>query len=90
MRKIWDKIVAWLYKIPSDKRLLFAAGFIISAFFAIALEMKVCIVPAIVFGFLKVFFDNWTTGKADWWDFGATVIGGVLCQGFVLLHMWWF
>ena len=90
MRKIWDKIVAWIYKVPSDKRLHFVAGFIISAFFAIALGMKVCIIPAIVAGSLKEFFDKWTTGKVDWWDFGVTVIGGALCQGFVLLHMWWF
>ena len=30
MRKIWDKIVAWLQSIPSDKKYHFAAGFGIS------------------------------------------------------------
>ena len=40
MRKIWDKIVAWVLSIPADKRLHFVCGLIIAAFFAIALGMK--------------------------------------------------
>ena len=92
MRKIWDKIVAWIQSIPSDKKYHFVAGFMIAAFFCIALGMKACIVPAILAGFIKEFFDQWT-GEGDSWDrldFAATCLGGLLTQVFVLLNMWWF
>jgi len=90
MRKIWDKIVEWILGIPADKKLHFVAGFIIAAFFGLALGMKAVIVPAIFAGFIKEFFDLWTTNKWEWWDFAATCFGGLLAQGFVLLNMWWF
>lgn len=35
MRKIWDKIVALISKVPYDKLLHFIAGVLIAAFFAI-------------------------------------------------------
>lgn len=92
MRKIWDKIVKWLLSIPSDKRLHFVAGFILSAFFAISLKMTVCVVPAVFAAFLKEFFDAWTSPGGEGWDWGdflATILGGVLCQVFVLLGLWW-
>lgn len=89
MRKIWDKIVAWFLAIPTDKRLHFVAGFIISAFFAISLGMAVCIVPAVFAGFIKEFFDQWTGDQWDWKDFLATCLGGLLCQGFTALGIWW-
>lgn len=92
MRKIWDKIVKWLLSIPSDKRLHFVAGLIVSAFFAVALGMKVCIIPAVFAGFFKEFFDAWTSKTGEGWDWGdllATCLGGVLIQVFVLLNMWW-
>lgn len=41
MRKIWDKFVGWLYKVPFDKWLHYLAGLIIAAFFALALHMAV-------------------------------------------------
>ena len=90
MRKIWDKIVAWVLSIPADKRLHFVCGIIIAAFFAIALGMKFCFWPVIFFTLAKEFFDQWTGGKWDWWDFVATLIGALIPQGFVLLNMWWF
>lgn len=89
MRKIWDKIVGWIQHIPTDKKYHFVAGFIISAFFAISLGMKACVVPAIFAGFFKEFFDNWTGGPFDWKDLLATVLGGLLCQAFVALGLWW-
>ena len=85
MRKIWDKLVQLLNKIPWVKWLHFVAGLIIAAFFAITLGMKVCLVPVIIAGFAKEFFDKWTTGTWEWWDFVATCIGGLLIQFFVLL-----
>ena len=90
MRKIWDKIVAWILGIPTDKKLHFVAGFIIAAFFGLALGMKAVIVPAIFAGFIKEFFDQWTTDQWEWWDFAATCLGGLLAQSFVLLNMCWF
>jgi hypothetical protein len=90
MRKIWDKIVAWILAIPTDKKLHFVAGFIIAAFFGLALGMKAIIVPALFAGFIKEFFDLWTTQKWEWWDFAATCFGGLLAQLFVVLNMWWF
>ncbi len=90
MRKIWDKIVGWLVAIPTDKKMHFVAGAFLSAFFAISLGMKVAIIPAIVAGFIKEFFDKWTTDTWEWWDFAATCFGGLLIQGFVLLNLWWF
>ena len=90
MRKIWDKIVAWILAIPADKKLHFVAGFIIAAFFDLALGMKAIIVPAVFAGFIKEFFDLWTTNKWEWWDFAATCFGGLLAQLFVVLNMWWF
>lgn len=90
MRKIWDKIVAWIQSIPSDKKMHFVAGAFVSAFVCIALGFKVCIVGAVAVGLLKEAFDKWTSGEWDWWDFVATCLGGLLIQSFVLLHMWWF
>ena len=89
MRKIWDKFVAWLYKVPFDKWLHFIFGVLIAAFFACALGMKACIVPVVFAGFCKEFFDLWTTNKAEWKDMLATLIGGAFVQGFVALGCWW-
>ena len=87
LRKIWDWIVKQLYKVPFDKWLHFIAGVLIAAFFAITLKMDVCIVPVLFAGFIKEFFDNWTTDKCDWYDFLATVIGGIVIQLFVILSI---
>lgn len=85
MRKIWDKIVALISKVPYDKLLHFIAGLVIAAFFCITLGMKVCIVPAIAAGIIKEFFDGWTSEQMDWWDFVATVSGGLVIQVFAIL-----
>ena len=85
MRKIWNKIVAFISKVPYDKWLHFICGLIIAAFFNIVLGMKVCIVPAIFLGFCKEFFDKWTSDQWDWWDFVATVSGGLVIQLFAIL-----
>lgn len=89
MRKIWDKIVALLLRIPQDKWLHFIAGVLIGAFFGIALKMGgAAVVPVIFAAFAKDFFDLWTGEKFDWWDFAATTAGGVyisLC--YLLAHI---
>ena len=89
-RKIWDAIVSFISKIPYDKWLHAIAGMVIGSFFCIALGMKFCIWPVIFAGFIKEFFDLWTTGEWEWWDLAATCIGGLIPQIFVLLNMWWF
>lgn len=90
MRKIWNWIVKKILAVPQDKRLHFVAGLILSAFFAISLGMKVCIIPAIIAAFVKEFFDKWTAGEWEWMDLLATVLGGLVPQVFVLLGVWWF
>lgn len=85
MRKIWDKLVQLINKIPLNKLLHFLAGLIIASFFAIIFGMKVCLIPVIVAGFAKEFFDKLTTGTWEWWDLVATCLGGLLIQLFVLL-----
>ena len=90
MRQIGDKIVAWILGIPQDKRLHFVAGFVVATFFGLALGMKFNFWPVLFFAFGKEFFDQWTGGEWDWWDFAATCLGGLLAQSFVLLNMWWF
>lgn len=85
MRKIWNWIVALISKVPYEKLLYFIAGLIIAAFFFIVLKMKAAIVPAIFAGFIKKFFDQWTTQEWDWWDFVATCAGGLIIQLFVIL-----
>ena len=92
MRKLWDNIVAWFLGLPADKRLHFAAGIVVAAFFAIALNMKFCFWPVIFVAFFKEFWDMWgnTHQDFDWKDFVATLLGALIPQIFVLLNMWWF
>ena len=85
IRKIWDAIVRLISKVDYDKLLHFCAGLIIAAIFALPLHMEVCIVPVIFAAFIKEFFDLWTTDKWEWWDFGATCIGGLVIQLLVIL-----
>lgn len=87
MRKIWDKIVALISKVPYDKLLHFIVGLIIAAFFAIVWPSVAewCIAPVIAAAFAKEFFDNWTGDKCDWWDFVATVAGGLVIFIFTLI-----
>ena len=85
IRKIWDAFVALIYKIPADKWLHFFAGVIIAAFCEITLHVEWCWWPVLFAAAGKEFFDAWTTGQADWKDFVATVIGGLLIWGFALL-----
>ena len=92
MRKIWDKIVQWLLSIPSDKRLHFVAGLLVGAFCCLSLGVEWCWWPAMLAGFLKEFFDVWTSPKGEGWDWGdllATTLGGLVIWGFQLLGMWW-
>ena len=84
-RKIWDAIVSLINKVPKDKLLHFVAGLIIAAIFALPLHMKACIVPVVFAAFIKEFFDLWTTDKWEWWDFGATCIGGLVIQVLAVL-----
>ena len=58
MRQIWNKIVAWVLSVPTDKRLHFVCGLIIAAFFAIALDMKFCFWPVIFFAAGKEVFSR--------------------------------
>lgn len=87
IRKIWDAIVSLINKVPKDKLLHFIAGLLIGAFFALVLPTwaEWCFVPVLFTGVIKEFFDLWTTGEWDWWDFVATLSGGLIIWIFTLL-----
>jgi len=85
MRKIWDKLVSLIYKIPTDKWLHFFAGVIIAACAALTFHIEWPWFPALIAGGIKEIFDYRTTSQADWKDFVATVLGGLLIWGFALL-----
>lgn len=87
IRKIWDAIVSLINKVPKDKLLHFIAGLLIGAFFALVLPTwaEWCFIPVLFAGFVKEFFDLWTTGEWDWWDFVATLSGGLIIWIFTLL-----
>ena len=85
IRRIWNWFVNLFANIRRDRLYHFICGLIIAAFFAIVLNMKVCIVPVVFAAFIKEFFDVWTDGNFDWIDLLATVIGGVIIQLFVII-----
>ena len=87
IRKIWDAVVRFICSVPYDKLLHFIAGVLIAAFFNITLGMGFCFWPVLFIAFGKEFFDKWTTGIWEWWDFGATCIGGAVIQLFVLFSL---
>ena len=91
IRKIWDAIVRFIYKVPYDKLLHFIVGLLVASFFNVSLGMLVCIIPALFAGVLKEAFDYWTTNQFDWLDLVATVAGGAVIQVFAVLgHIWGF
>ena len=85
IRRIWDRIVAVLLRIPQDKWMHLVAGLIVAAFAAMVCGCRWCIVPALVAGLLKELFDYITTRTADWRDLVATVAGGLIIQIFAIL-----
>lgn len=88
MKKILQLIqttFTWLCSRPVEKYLHVIAGMFIAALFAITFNVKACIVPAFVAGFLKEFIDLWRNGPFDWKDLLATTIGGLLLQIIVIL-----
>lgn len=80
MKKIYNKVIAWLNSIGTDKYLHFIAGLIIAALFNITLGMTACIVPVFFAAFIKEFVDGWRYGGADWRDAVATLAGGAVIQ----------
>ena len=92
MRTIWDKIVNWLLGIDAKLRVNFAGGALVAAFFAVALNMRLCFWPVIFVSGFKEFFLDWTdksTGRFRWTHFAAALVGALVVQVFVLLNMWW-
>ncbi len=85
MSKLWVKFLGMVDNIAKDKLYHFIAGLLISAFFAITLNMEVCIVPAVFAGFFKEFADQWCGGKFDWLDLLAVCAGGAVIQLFVVI-----
>ncbi len=101
MKKFFQKIIAgimaaynWfvglLNKVRRDRIYHFIAGLIIAAFFFIILKMNFCVWPVLFVAFIKEFIDNWQDGNFDWIDLLATVIGGLVIQLLVVLHLYVF
>ena len=88
MRKIWDKFVNWLLSIPVDRRLHFVCGFMIATFFYIMFGLVAGIFFPVAAAIMKEGFDSATGGKWDWWDFAATIIGGLMIPLFAMIHIW--
>lgn len=85
MKKIYEKVMGWFRGIGIDKYWHFIIGMIVAAFFAIVMEMKLCIAPVVAVAFLKEMVDGWVYNKWSWWDFAATLLGGGIIQLFVYL-----
>ena len=85
LRIFWDAIVALISKVSYDKLLHFAVGMLIAAVCAIPFHAKAPLVFVVCVAFLKEAFDEWTTKSWDWWDFGATCIGGAIIQILIFL-----
>jgi len=79
-RKVWDFLIGWIVRIPQDKLLHAFFGMLIGAVAFICFGIVGPIFPVAFAGIAKEFFDLWTTKQWDWWDFGATCIGGMLIQ----------
>lgn len=85
MRKLWDKIVALLLRVPIDKWLHFIAGMVVAAVCVITFGWPgwVGFLAAVVAGLAKEAFDWYTTKVVEWKDGVATAIGGL-----VILVLW--
>jgi len=83
IREIWNKIVAFLTKIPLDKWLHFIAGDLTAAFAFCVFGCRWAVAPAIFVGITKEAFDYATTKKIEWLDLLATAIGGLIIQIFI-------
>ena len=95
MRKLWDRFVAWLLSIPSDKRMHLSFGMLIAAFVVIALHQPWwALVSAMIAGCCKEIFDWITTKSVEVSDYVWTSLGGLIIQLFVvvgwLIQRLWF
>ena len=84
MKRLIEKIKEWFENIPTDKKVLFVVGILVSAFVCITLKIWWCIVPSIFVGFIFSFVSNWEK-KADWWKMAAVTLGGLVIQLFQIL-----
>ena len=88
MRKIWDKIVEWLSKIPQDKQFHRNAGRMSAAFVAIVFLFKWPVAIAALFAILKDAWDEYCKkGSFDIKDVLWSIEGGMEIQIFVWLGL---
>lgn len=80
-----EKVKAFFTSV--DKLYHIIAGLIIGALFTIVLPMEVPIIPVMFAAFIKEFIDDWRYGKFDWYDFIATMLGGVVIQIMVVISL---
>ena len=76
------KILNVLGTIKADKLLHFIAGMLITALVAVVFThfAPLAVAVAVVAGFAKEAYDEWSYGGWDWDDLLATVAGGVVMQ----------
>ena len=83
------KILNVLGTIKADKFLHFIAGMLITSIIAVAFPRfaPLAAVVAIVTGFAKEAYDEWSYGGWDWYDLLATVLGGAVMQVLIFLSL---
>ena len=81
------KLFNFITSVPHDKLLHFIAGMLITALFAVVFARfaPFAVTVAIVAGFAKEAYDEWSYGGWDWDDLLATIVGGVVMQIIVFM-----
>lgn len=86
MKKIFEKVMGWFRGIEIDKYWHFILGMVIASFFAMVIELEVCILPVLAVAFIKECYDTISKIQpVNWWDMIATLLGGLVIQLFVYL-----
>ena len=81
------KLLNFVASIPRDKLLHFIAGMLITALVAVVFARfaPLAVTVAVVAGFAKEAYDEYSYGGWDWKDLLATIVGGVLMELIIML-----
>lgn len=83
------KLLNFVASIPRDKLLHFIAGMLITALVAVVFARfaPLAVTVAVLAGFAKEAYDEYSYGGWDWKDLFATVLGGVVMQVLIFLSL---
>ena len=81
------RLLNFVANVPHDKLLHFIAGMLITALVAVVFARfaPLAVTVAVVAGFAKEAYDEWSYGGWNWEDLIATVAGGVLMELIILM-----